>query len=192
MGHSIAAAAVATGKFDVIYIAGPVPVEFSTVAGAQNFSVTSTDEMQAAVSDHLSAGCILVMAAAPADYKPQVRSPVKIKKTENPQINLVPNPDILKTMAARNHTLSPRAVLIGFAAETHETEKYALGKLKDKELDMIFLNDVSKSGAGFASTTNEFTVFYRNGRRAELANAPKEQLGKKIIDCIAEYTGLKL
>lgn len=192
MGHSIATAAVATGAFEVVYIAGPVPVEFAQVTGAQNFAVTSTDEMQAAVGDHLSGGCILVMAAAPADYKPQVRSPVKIKKTENPQINLVPNPDILKTMAARNRSLTPRALLIGFAAETHETEKYALGKLKDKELDMIFLNDVSKTGAGFASATNEFTVFYRDGRRQELANAPKELLGKKIIDCIADYAGLKL
>lgn len=192
MGHSIASAAVAANKYDVIYIAGPVPVEFSQVGGAKNIGVTSTDEMQAAVAEHLSAGSILVMAAAPADYKPETRSPVKIKKTENPQINLVPNPDILKSMAARNQTLNPRAILIGFAAETHETEKYALGKLKDKELDMIFLNDVSKAGAGFASTTNEFTVFYRDGRRAELANASKEELGRKIIECIADYTGLKL
>ena len=127
------------------------------------------------------------MAAAPADYKPAVKSPVKIKKTENPQISLVPNPDILKEMARRNTTLSPRALLIGFAAETHETEKYALGKLRDKQLDMIFLNDVSRQGAGFASTTNEFTVFYRDGRRLELANAVKEALGEKIIDCVLEY-----
>jgi phosphopantothenoylcysteine synthetase/decarboxylase len=68
MGHSIAAAAVGTGQFEVVYIAGPVAVEFATVTGAQNFSVTSTDEMQAAVGEHLSGGCILVMAAAPADF----------------------------------------------------------------------------------------------------------------------------
>ncbi len=191
MGHSIGTAAVASGIFDVIFISGPVPPEFATVNGAQNFSVISTEDMQAAVDHHLKGGSILVMAAAPADYRPAVRSPVKIKKTENPQINLVPNPDILKTMAAKNKTLQQRAVLIGFAAETHDTEKYALGKLKDKELDMIFLNDVSKSGAGFASATNEFTVFYRDGRREELANATKELLGRKIIDCIVQYTGLK-
>ena len=53
MGHSIATAAVATGAFEVVYIAGPVPVEFAKVTGAQNFAVTSTDEMQAAVGDHL-------------------------------------------------------------------------------------------------------------------------------------------
>ncbi|HNL53898.1 MAG TPA: hypothetical protein PKI36_05755, partial [Turneriella sp.] len=57
----------------------------------------------------------------------------------------------------------------------------------DKQLDMIFLNDVSRQGAGFASTTNEFTVFYRDGRRLELANAVKEALGEKIIDCVLEY-----
>jgi phosphopantothenoylcysteine synthetase/decarboxylase len=92
MGHSIATAAVATGAFEVVYIAGPVPVEFAKVTGAQNFAVTSTDEMQAAVGDHLSGGCILVMAAAPADYKPQVRSPVKIKKRKIRRLTWCPTP----------------------------------------------------------------------------------------------------
>lgn len=187
MGHSIAAAAVRRNLFEVVFISGPVMPEFATVGGARNVSVISTDDMLAAVADALQPGGILVMAAAPADYKPAVKSPVKIKKTENPQINLVPNPDILKEMARRNTQITPRALLIGFAAETHETEKYALGKLRDKQLDMIFLNDVSRQGAGFASTTNEFTVFYRDGRRLELANAVKEELGEKIIDCVLEY-----
>lgn len=184
MGHSIGAAAVAQGGFTVVFISGPANPDFAEVQGAKNISVTSTEDMLAAVDAHLNAGDILIMAAAPADYKPAVRSPVKIKKTENPQISLVPNPDILKQMALKNKSLSPRATLVGFAAETHDTEKYALGKLKDKELDMIFLNDVSKQGAGFASSTNEFTVFFKDGRRLELANARKEELGQKIIDCV--------
>lgn len=189
MGHSIAAAAVAQGGFLVVFISGPVNPDFAEVQGAKNIAVTSTEDMLAAVSANLGAGDILIMAAAPADYRPAVRSPVKIKKTENPQISLVPNPDILKQMALRNKSLTPRAILVGFAAETHDTEKYALGKLKDKELDMIFLNDVSKQGAGFASATNEFTVFFKDGNRLELANASKEQLGQKIVDCVLASAG---
>lgn len=184
MGHSIAAAAVAHGGYHVVYICGPVSAEFATVKGAKNISVITTEEMLGAVDANLGAGDILVMAAAPADYRPGVRSQVKIKKTENPHIDLVPNPDILKKMAEKNRTLNPRALLAGFAAETHDTEKYALGKLADKELDMIFLNDVSKQGAGFASATNEFTVFFKGGKRLELANASKEELGRRIIDCV--------
>jgi phosphopantothenoylcysteine synthetase/decarboxylase len=191
MGHSIAAAAVTRGGFHVVFISGPVMTQFSEVSGAKNISVTSTEDMLAAVAANLGAGDILIMAAAPADYKPAVRSPVKIKKTENPQINLVPNPDILKSIALKNKSLSPRAMLVGFAAETHDTEKYALGKLKDKELDMIFLNDVSKQGAGFASATNEFTVFFKDGGRTELANASKEELGEKIIDCVLASADLR-
>lgn len=187
MGHAIAAAAVRRNLFEVVFISGPVMPEFAAVEGAQNVPVISTDDMHAAVADALQPGGILVMAAAPADYKPAVRSAIKIKKTENPQINLIPNPDILKEMARRNAHFSPRALLIGFAAETHEPEKYALDKLRDKQLDIIFLNDVSRQGAGFASSTNEFTVFYRDGRRIELANAAKEELGEKIIDCIIDY-----
>lgn len=191
MGHAIACAALKLENVEVVFISGPVTSEFATVAGAKNIAVTSTEDMLQAVDANLGPGDILVMSAAPADYKPAVRSPIKIKKTENPQINLVPNPDILKCMAEKNRGLNPRAVLIGFAAETHETEKYALGKLKDKNLDMIFLNDVSRQGAGFASATNEFTVFFQDGRRLELANAVKEVLGDKIIDCIAEYANIK-
>lgn len=191
MGHAIACAALKLENVEVVFISGPVTSEFATVAGAKNIAVTSTEDMLQAVDANLGPGDILVMSAAPADYKPAVRSPIKIKKTENPQINLVPNPDILKCMAEKNRGMNPRAVLIGFAAETHETEKYALGKLKDKNLDMIFLNDVSRQGAGFASATNEFTVFFQDGRRLELANAVKEVLGDKIIDCIAEYANIK-
>ena len=190
MGHAIACAALKLTNVDVVFISGPVTAEFATVSGAKNVAVTSTEDMLNAVDSHLTGGDILIMAAAPADYKPAVRSPIKIKKTENPQINLVPNPDILKSMAEKNRGLASPAILVGFAAETHETEKYALGKLKDKNLDMIFLNDVSRQGAGFASATNEFTVFFRDGRRMELANATKEILGDKIINCIAEYAKL--
>lgn len=190
MGHAVAHAALKHKDVDVVFISGPVTPEFATVDGARNISVISTEDMLKAVDANLGPGDILIMAAAPADYKPAVRSAIKIKKTENPQINLVPNPDILKCMAEKNKDMAPHAVLIGFAAETHETEKYALGKLKDKNLDMIFLNDVSRQGAGFASATNEFTVFFRDGRRLELANAAKEVLGDKIIDCIAAYAKL--
>ncbi|MBV6493365.1 MAG: Coenzyme A biosynthesis bifunctional protein CoaBC [Turneriella sp.] len=186
MGHAIANAAVAYGGFGVVFISGPVDPEFAKVEGAKNIQVISTEDMLAAVDAHLGPGDILVMAAAPADYKPAVRSSIKIKKTENPRIDLVPNPDILKKMAQKNVSIVPPATLVGFAAETHDTEKYARDKLKDKSLDMIFLNDVSKSGAGFASATNELTAFLKNGERLEFSKATKEELGKKIIECVIQ------
>ncbi|HRP67906.1 MAG TPA: phosphopantothenoylcysteine decarboxylase [Turneriella sp.] len=191
MGHAIATAALKK-NFDVVFISGPVDADFLTVKGATNISVVSTQDMLQAVDTHVGAGDILVMAAAPADYRPLERSPIKLKKSESPQIHLTPNPDILKHIAQKNKTLPVRATLVGFAAETHDTEKYALNKLKDKELDMIFLNDVSKHGAGFGSTTNEFTVFFKDGSRLELANTTKAELGQKIIDCIIEKQNLRL
>lgn len=187
MGHAIAQAAVRRGGFQVVFISGPVSQNFTTVDGAKNINVVSTEDMLRVVGENLHAGDILIMAAAPADYKPERKSTVKIKKTENQRINLVPNPDILKAMAEKNRAFTPRATLVGFAAETHDTEKYALGKLADKELDMIFLNDVSRQGAGFGSATNEFTVFFRGGARLELANESKAALGEKIIDCVLSY-----
>ena len=180
MGHSIAQAAIAHGH-EVIYISGPVAEEFSRVQGATNISIVSTLDLLAAVEKSIAPGSILIMAAAPADYRPEIKSPIKLKKTESPQLRLVPNPDILKCMAEKNKSMHPPAVLIGFAAETHDTERYAREKLVSKSLDMIFLNDVSKSGVGFASTSNEITLFFKNGDRMDLPMEKKETLGEKII-----------
>ncbi|MCX7633930.1 MAG: phosphopantothenoylcysteine decarboxylase [Turneriella sp.] len=186
MGHAIAMAAVRR-HYQVTYIAGPGNPEYSNVAGAKNIAVTSTEDMLAAVLESLTPGCVLVMAAAPADYRPKMRSPIKIKKRESPQLQLVANPDILQEAARRNAQFSPRAILVGFAAETHDTERYALAKLREKDLDMIFLNDVSKPGMGFGAATNALTMFSKDGRRRELPLASKEELGEKILDCILEY-----
>jgi len=65
------------------------------------------------------------------------------------------------------HPQRPRLV-VGFAAETNDIEKYALGKLKEKDLDMICLNDVGQKDAGFSVDTNIITIFTRQGEKMEL------------------------
>ena len=191
MGHAIARAALKQGH-EVVYIAGPVAEEFSKVAGATNLNVVSTLDLLSAVEKCILPGSILIMAAAPADYRPYHKSPIKLKKTERPQLNLVPNPDILKSIAEINKTLDPPAVLIGFAAETHNAEQYAREKLVAKSLDMIFLNDVSKTGVGFASMSNEFTIFFKDGKKLDLPLSTKEALGEKIIAEITRMLDTKI
>lgn len=186
MGFYIALAGVNRG-FEVTYICGPGEPEFRLVPGAKNLQITSTQEMLDRVRSHIAQGAILVMAAAPADYKPTHRSPTKLKKTESPELQLTPNPDILKTIWAESTQRGMDMTLVGFAAETHNAKEYALGKLKEKNLDLIFLNDLSSSDSGFGVDTNQLTVFRRDGSVDDWETASKERLGHRIIDEIQTY-----
>ncbi|RME91027.1 MAG: phosphopantothenoylcysteine decarboxylase [Candidatus Hydrogenedentota bacterium] len=187
MGYYIAKAAVNSG-FPVTYIAGPVDSEFAKVDEATNISVLSTQDMLDAVLKSITNNCVLIMAAAPADYRPAKRYEVKMKKTDSPDIHLVPNPDILQTVNLYRDAKGIRNLhLIGFAAETHDTDKYALEKLQKKNLDMIFLNDLTRKDSGFGVNTNQLTVFYRNGKKEVWPPMAKEKLGYQIIREIEQW-----
>lgn len=186
MGHSIATAGIDAG-YEVIYISGPVPEVYATVNGAQNISIISTLDLLDAVLRNLTPDCSLIMAAAPADYRPDKKSAIKLKKTESPVLNLVPNPDILKS--AREYTDKEKlpVTLVGFAAETHNVEEYAKEKLRVKKLDMIFLNDVSRSDSGFGSETNQLTLFRKDGSVEKWSTMNKDALGGKIISELTRW-----
>ena len=74
--------------------------------------------------------------------------------------------------------------VVGFAAETTNVEEYALGKLKDKDLDLICLNDVSREHAGFGTDTNIITMYTKRGHKIELPLLSKADTAARIIDQI--------
>ena len=191
MGHAIAQAGVKK-KYQVSFISGPVPVSYSQVEGAKNILVTSTRDMLNAVLDELESQCALVMAAAPADFRPKQSFDKKLKKKETKNISLVLNPDILEEV---NRVLSEQKIepffLIGFAAETHEVEDHALKKLKEKNLDIIFLNDLSRKNSGFGVSTNQLTVFRKDLVKSVWETDSKKNLGHKIIKEIENYSSTR-
>lgn len=190
MGYYIAKAARNHG-FKVTYIAGPVDADYAKVDEAENFSVQSTEDMLKRVLSCIEPNSVLIMAAAPADYRPETRHDKKLKKTDSPHIHLVPNPDILKTVdAERTKRKIPNLYLIGFAAETHNTDEYALKKLKEKNLDMIFLNDLTRKDSGFGVDTNQLSVFDKNGGREDWPPMSKEKLGYQVIREVEKWLGL--
>lgn len=180
MGYSIAKAGINQG-YNVAYICGPVYAPYNKVKHANNINVVSTQDMLAAVISQLRDNCVLVMAAAPADYRPAVRSKWKLKKTESPSLELIPNPDILKTVGnyAKEHNIN--VFLVGFAAETHNVDTYAKTKLKEKNLDLIILNDLSRSDSGFGVDTNFLTIYEKDGNIEAWPVYGKERLGYMII-----------
>ncbi|MGT0150634.1 phosphopantothenoylcysteine decarboxylase domain-containing protein [Vibrio metschnikovii] len=146
MGFAIADAAATLGA-EVTLISGPVTL--TTPAKVKRINVQSALEMHAAVMAHAQQHDIFIGCAAVADYRPDVIAEQKIKKTEQSDtlcITMVKNPDIVASVAALTER---RPFTVGFAAETQDVEKYALGKLTKKKLDMICANDVSITGQGF-------------------------------------------
>ena len=125
----------------------------------------------------------LIMAAAPADFRPAKSASHKIKKGESiPSIELEPTEDILTS------TISHRkkgAIVVGFALETQNLVENASSKLKGKSLDMIVANDATEKGAGFGVDTNRVTILNRDGSREDLPLMSKKEVANAILDRIS-------
>ena len=177
MGFAIAEAAARRGA-QVVLVAGPVSLP--TPPGLSRVDVRSARQMREAVIAQLPAD-VYIGAAAVADYAPAEIAPGKIKKKdEQLTLALVRTPDILAEVAV--HAQRP-TVVVGFAAETHDVEFYARGKLEKKKVDMIAANRVGVSGSGFESDDNALTVYWLDGARA-LGPAPKTELADQLLDLI--------
>jgi len=181
MGYALAAAAARQGA-QVVLVSGPV--QLPTPAGVQRIDVRSAAQMREAVLSALPAD-IYIGAAAVADYTPRQVSPQKLKKTAGTQtltLELVRTADILAEVAVQEQALK---LVVGFAAETHDVEKYARGKLADKHLDLIIANQVGIAGNGFESDQNAAIAYWDGGQR-EFPVTAKTQLAEQLLDLIAE------
>jgi phosphopantothenoylcysteine decarboxylase/phosphopantothenate--cysteine ligase len=182
MGVAVAAAAWRRGA-EVTLVAGPLAVP--APVGASLVHVESTEEMRAAVERALPAADVVVMAAAPSDYRPARRSDAKIKKTgEARRLELEENADILaSTRSARRDG----AVVVGFALETDDVLDNARRKLASKSLDLIVVNDAREPGAGFGVSTNRVTLLSRDSDTPEpLPLLGKDEVADAILDRVAE------
>ncbi len=180
MGVAIAAAAWRRGA-RVTLIHGPLAMPAPT--GVHAIAVTSTAEMRDAVAAALPSADALVMAAAPADFRPARIAVEKIKKgTDAPTLALEHTEDIL--LATRD-ARKTGAVIMGFALETTNVEANAAGKLGRKGLDFIVANDATEAGAGFGTETNRVVILGRDGSRETPPLMPKTDLADVLLDRIA-------
>ncbi len=175
MGLAMAEEARARGA-TVVVVLGPVTEP--APLGLDVVRVVSADQMAAAVLERVEAADYFVSTAAVSDWKPAYVSEQKTKKSEGPEnVTLVRTTDILATASARVQPLARRPVLVGFAAETQDVERYARVKLEQKRLDVIVANDVSRPDAGFASESNAVVMLAADGRRAEVDGSKRAVAG---------------
>lgn len=184
MGVALAAAAWRRGA-RVTLIAGPMAVP--APVGTELVSVETTEEMRDAVCRALPQADVLVMAAAPADFRPATRAAQKIKKSgEAPTLELEHTPDILATTLGARRAGS---VVVGFALETERVLEHARSKLERKALDLIVVNDATEKGAGFAVDTNRVTLLARDGVQEALPLLGKEEVADAILDRVERLLG---
>ena len=179
MGYALAEAAKLQGA-NVNLVSGPVSLTANR--GINLFKINSAAEMLNKVFECMESSDIFISCAAVADFKPANYSDTKIKKedSENLEINLEKNHDILSEVSKRHNS----AYIVGFAAETSNVNDNASKKLNSKNLNMIISNDLSDKTIGFDSDDNEVHVITKN-ETIFLKKDKKIKIAREILNIIA-------
>jgi phosphopantothenoylcysteine decarboxylase/phosphopantothenate--cysteine ligase len=179
-GFALAQAVIDRGA-EVTLVTGPTALP--TPTGAERVDVTTTRAMQDAVVAAAEAADVLLMAAAPADFRPTSAAEQKIKKErQEVTLPLVRTADILSTVAIRREATGHPKVVVGFAAESENLEANARAKLAAKNLDMIVANDITAADAGFGAETNRVVLLGRDGTKEELPLMSKAAVAEAVLD----------
>ena len=177
MGVAIAEAAWRRGAA-VTLITGPLGV--AAPIGVRLVPVETAADMHAAVANLLSSADVLVMAAAPADFRPASAADQKIKKADAPDhIALAPTLDILQSTVGQR---TAGTIVVGFALETQNALENARAKLATKSLDLIVVNDATEAGAGFEVDTNRVTLIGPGADAECLPLLSKRDVADAILD----------
>ena len=192
MGFAIAAEAARRGH-DVTLIAGPVTLK--TPKGVHRVDVVSAREMlqeglrslRGLRGSRGGGGTVFISTAAVADWRPARCAAKKLKKAQmSGTLKLVRNPDILKTInrtIEQSNNPNNRTIrLVGFAAETNDVLKEAARKCREKGLEFIVANDVTKRGCGFGTDTNRVTFVFPDGTQKKFPLMTKRMVAKRILD----------
>ena len=177
-GYAVAQAAVVRGA-QVHLIAANC--ELPDIEGVEITRAETTADMARALDEKFPDCDALIMCAAVADAKPMHPSHEKIKKNELESIELEPNPDLLARLSAKKRDSQ---VLVGFAAETQSHLENASKKLLGKDLDLLYVNDVS-GGAIFGSDKTRGTIISRDGGEIVVSEAAKDTLANVLLDQVS-------
>jgi phosphopantothenoylcysteine decarboxylase/phosphopantothenate--cysteine ligase len=185
MGAALARAAARRGA-TVELVHGPMRAQVPSTPGVRAHAVRSAREMNERVQALIARADVAIMSAAVADLRPRSAADRKLKKGEDAlsTLALVENPDILASLGqarVKQRGGGKRPVLVGFAAETHDVEKYAAAKLARKKCDLIVANDVAEAGSGFDVDTNRVYLARAGGSRW-LERASKDAVADRVLD----------
>lgn len=173
MGYAVAEAARDRGATVTLITA---PTTLSSPVGIEVMPVQTALQMRDAVLKATAAADAIIMTAAVADYHTAAIAEGKIKReSETLTLELVKTPDILSEVQGD-------IIKVGFAAESGDLVARASGKLRQKHLDLIAVNDITAKDSGFAADTNQVTLIDRQGEVEQLPLMLKSEVAHKILD----------
>jgi phosphopantothenoylcysteine decarboxylase/phosphopantothenate--cysteine ligase len=184
-GYAFARTAVTRGARVTLISAN---VALPAPAGVDLVPVGSTEELRKATLEAAADADVVVMAAAPADFRPAYVAAEKIKKAPDgsaPALELVTNPDIAAELGERKR---PGQLLVAFAAETRDALAHAREKLVRKRADLIVVNEVGVDRV-FGAEANAATVLGSDGATTVLDERPKEDLADAVWDLVVARLG---
>jgi phosphopantothenoylcysteine decarboxylase/phosphopantothenate--cysteine ligase len=173
-GYAVARSAQQRGAEVTLISANAV---LPDIDGIRTVHVESAQEMLESLQEEFPKTDVLVMAAAVADARPVQVADAKIKKTDYTSIELIENPDLLRTISA----LKTDQIIIGFAAETSEDISVASEKMTSKGADILYLNDVS-GGDIFNSETTHGFILTQGREPIKVAQTTKDTLAHQLLD----------
>ncbi len=180
MGFAIAAAAADRGARVTLVTAASHPAH----EGVEVRPVETAGEMLRELEHELAGADVLVMAAAVADFRPIRISTAKIRREDTPHLSLDLEriPDLVATLGKQKE--AERVFRVGFAAESSDLAGKALEKMKQKGLQAIVANDISRSDIAFGSDYNAGVMLFADGTREDLPRMTKREMADRILDLV--------
>jgi phosphopantothenoylcysteine decarboxylase/phosphopantothenate--cysteine ligase len=184
-GYALAYAAAVRGAQTILVAAN---LQEADIEGVRVIHVSSALQMQDALTEFFGQADIVLFAAAVADVRPRATSQTKIGKEELANIELIRNPDIAAELSQKKSN----QILVGFAAQASQDSRediaVAREKLRSKNLDFIYLNDVT-DGAIFGSDTTEGVILGSSGELSIFPSNTKVTLAHKLLDLALDKLG---
>jgi phosphopantothenoylcysteine decarboxylase/phosphopantothenate--cysteine ligase len=187
MAYAIAEECAGRGA-EVILVSGPVQIK-AVHPNIRLINVVTAEEMYIASVNNFQKINIAVLAAAVADFSPEITYKEKLKRGKDELVlSLKPTKDIAQSLGQLK---SDKQLLVGFALETDNEVENARLKLRKKNLDMIVLNSLNDKGAGFQSDTNKVTIIDKNNNIDKFELKSKKEVAVDVVEKIAKlWNGL--
>jgi phosphopantothenoylcysteine decarboxylase/phosphopantothenate--cysteine ligase len=184
MGYAIANEACRR-LHKVILISGPTNLKPPRVK--KFIRIETTDDLLCALKKEIRKADCLIMCAAVGDFRPKTVSKRKIKRRKRLFLEFIPNKDMLAEMSMYKKD----KLFIGFSLETEDLIKNSMVKLKNKNLDLIVANRLSKTHNLFGNNKLDISIIDKKGQRIDINNRPKPYIAQVLLDKIERLWYLK-
>lgn len=168
---------------ETVLVAGPIAAP--RPIGVRVVGVETAAELKAAIDREWQDADCLVAAAAVCDFRPASRHPGKIKRQGRLSLDLVSTEDVLKEFSLKKDG----RVVVGFALETEDEIEGGRRKLRDKDLDLVVVNNPLKEGTGFGGDAASGAILHRDGKVDSLPMVTKRDLSERVFDAVSALLG---